>query len=77
MRLVYELGPEYDGYTPGAAWEDMRYGIGDLSAWERCAVVTDHHLLADAVRAFGFLLPGVFKVFPVRQLDEALTWASE
>ena len=76
VRLVYELGPEFTGYSAGAAWEDLRFGASYLSKWERCAVVTDHSALADAVRAFGVLMPGEIRVFPVASLAAALAWAA-
>jgi hypothetical protein len=76
VRLVYELGPEFDGYSAGASWEDLKLGTSRLSKWERCAVVTDHRLIGDAVRAFGLLMPGDVKVFPVAELDDALAWAA-
>jgi hypothetical protein len=76
IRLVYELGKEYEGYSAGAAWEDMKLWTPHLKSWERCAVVTDHRMLADAIRGFAMLMPGEVKVFPVGQLDEALAWAA-
>jgi hypothetical protein len=76
VRIVYELGPEFDGYSAGAAWEDMKLWTPHLSKWERCAVVTDHRLIADAIRAFSMLMPGEVKVFPVANLDQALGWAA-
>ena len=77
VRLVYELGPDYGSYSAGAAWEDTKLWAPHLANWERCAVVTDHRLIADALRAFGILMPGEVKSFPVTQLDEAMRWASE
>jgi SpoIIAA-like len=76
VRLVYELGPEYKGYSAGAAWEDMKLWTPHLTKWERCAGVTDHSLLADAIRAFAIIMPGDVKIFPVANLDEALAWAA-
>jgi hypothetical protein len=76
VRLVYLLGTEFDGYSAGAAWEDMKVWAPHLRSWERCAVVTDHRLIGDAVRAFSMLMPGEVKVFPVAGLDDALAWAS-
>jgi hypothetical protein len=76
VRLVYELGPEFDGYSAGAAWEDMKLWTPHLKAWERCAVVTDHRLIADAMRAFAMLMPGEVKVFPASGLGDALAWAA-
>ena len=76
VRLVYELGPEFEGYAAGAAWEDAKFGANYLSKWQRCAVVTDHVLLGDAIRAFGIIMPGEIRVFPVARLADALAWAA-
>jgi hypothetical protein len=54
----------------------VKLGADHLAKWERCAVVTDHTRLADAVRAFGLPMPGAVKVFPVTERDEALAWAA-
>jgi SpoIIAA-like len=76
LRFVYALGPELEGYSAGASWQDARLGVGHLTKWERIAVVTDHSLMADAIRAIGILMPGEVKVFAVGELDEAMTWAA-
>jgi hypothetical protein len=76
IRFVYELGPEFTGYAPGAAWEDLKLGTGYLSKWERCAIATDHTALADVIRAFGVLMPGEVKVFPAADVDKAIAWAA-
>ena len=68
--------PEFDGYSAGAAWEDVKLIGPALTNWERCAVVTDHRLIADAIKAFGMVMPGEFKVFPVSELEAALAWAA-
>ena len=77
IRIVFELGPEFDGYSVGAAWEDMKLWGPHLTKWERCAVVTDHRLIADGIRIFQVVMPGEVKVFPVGALDDALRWATE
>ena len=77
IRIVFELGPEFDGYSVGAAWEDMKLWGPHLTKWERCAVVTDHRLIADAIAVFKVVMPGDVKVFPAGALDEALQWAAE
>jgi hypothetical protein len=76
IRIVIELGPDFEGYSAGAGWEDLNVGAKHLSDWRRCAVVTDHRLLADAVRAVGIFMPGEYRVFPVGELETALDWAA-
>jgi SpoIIAA-like len=76
VRLVYELGDAFDGYSAGAAWEDMKLWAPHVTKWERCAVVTDNRWITDAMRVFRFLMPGEVKVFPGGSVAEALAWAA-
>ena len=41
IRFIYQIGPEFEGFTPGAAWEDAKIGIHFLRLFDGCAVVTD------------------------------------
>ena len=27
LRFLYQVGPEFEGFTPGAAWEDAKLGL--------------------------------------------------
>ena len=76
LRLVYVLGPEFESYSAGASWQDAKLGVGHLTKWERIAAVTDHSLMADAIRGFSILMPGDVKVFQVSELEQAMTWAA-
>jgi hypothetical protein len=74
---LYVLGDQYESYSAAAVWEDAKLGSHDVSRWERIAVVTDHHVLGDAVRMFGWLLPCEVRTYPVDQTDDAKAWLSE
>jgi hypothetical protein len=74
VRVLYQLTPEFTGFTAGAMWDDAKIGLGNWKAWERVAVVTDVHWVAHAARMFAFLMPGVVKVFSNAQSPEAQTW---
>lgn len=76
IRVVFELGPEFDGYSAGAAWEDVKLWGPHLTKWERCAVVSDHGFIVDAVKIFRIVMPGEVKVFSAGELEVALTWAA-
>lgn len=77
VRLLYVLGDAFTGYSPAAMWEDTKLGFHDLSAWERIAIVTDHAALADAIRVFGWLIPGEVRTYPASQLADARGWIGE
>lgn len=74
IRLLYQLGPEFEGLTPGAAWEDFRLGIGSLRLLDGLAVVTDTGWIREATRLIGFVMPCPVRVFPNAQLAESVEW---
>ena len=76
IRIVYEIGPDFDRYSAGAAWEDMAMGFAHLTRWKRCAVVTDHDWVEHAAKAFGWMMGGRLKVFDIDELKAALQWAA-
>ena len=53
LRFLYQIGPEFDAFTSGAAWEDFRIGVRYLRLFERCAVVTDVDWVRAATRTAG------------------------
>lgn len=74
IRLLYQLGPEFEGLTPGAAWEDFRLGIGSLRLLDGLAVVTDTGWIRESTRLIGFVMPCPVRVFPNAQRAEAVEW---
>lgn len=76
IRIVLELGPEFDGYSAGAAWEDVKLWGPNLTKWERCAVVSDNRLINDAVKVFRVVMPGEVRVFPGGAVEAAIAWAA-
>jgi hypothetical protein len=76
VRMLYEIGPEMSGFSAGAMWQDTKVGMSHLFSFEKIAVVTDHAWLANAVRAFGFMVPCPVKVFSNEEQDAAKSWIS-
>ncbi|HUZ90538.1 MAG TPA: STAS/SEC14 domain-containing protein [Methylocella sp.] len=74
LRLYYQIDSDFSGIDPGAMWEDFKVGMEHLLRWERIAVVTDVDWIEHTVRAFGFLMPGKVKTFPVNESAKAREW---
>jgi len=74
LRLLYHLGPDFDGFEAGAVWEDAKVGLSHLAAWERIAMVTDVDWLCAVTKAFGFAMPGEVRVFSNAEMDAARDW---
>jgi len=77
IRCYYELGADFGGFDAGAAWEDFRLGIGNLTRWQRVAIVTDVDWLRMTMRFFRFLVPGEVRVFGTAEAAEARRWIAE
>ena len=74
IRVLYQMGPEFTGFTSGAMWDDMKLGILHFKAWEKIAVVTDVKWVANATHMFGFAMPCPVKVFSIAEFAEATKW---
>jgi hypothetical protein len=74
VRILYQLGPRFSGFTAGAMWDDAKVGLAHLGAWERIAIVTDVDWVRAAVGVFGFVIPCPVKIFSNAQLVEARDW---
>ena len=71
--LVFE---HFDGLSGGALWEDLKMGVGNLTHWERIALVTDIDWMHRVAALFGWMTPGELKVFPLAERDAATAWAA-
>jgi hypothetical protein len=71
--LVFE---RWEGMSTGAAWEDLKVGMKNITKWERIALVTDLDWMITVASLFGWMTPGELKRFPVAQRAEAIAWAA-
>ena len=74
IRLLYHFGPEFEGFTAGAAWEDARLGLRYLRLFERCAIVSDISWIREASRLAAAMMPCPVRVFGNGEWKEALAW---
>jgi hypothetical protein len=77
VRFVYVVGDDFDRYSLGAIWEDVKLGATHTPrSWKRIAFVTGHEWLGSATKIFSPLVPGEVKVFPPDQEAAAIAWAA-
>ena len=76
IRLLYQFGPEFQGFTPGTAWEDVKIGTRSLWLFDGCAIVTGIGWIRESTRLVGFLMPWPVRVFGNHELDKAIEWLS-
>jgi hypothetical protein len=74
IRLLFHFGPEFEGFTAAAAWEDLRVGWRYLRLFERCAVVGDQDWIRIGARSVGAMMPSPVRVFGNADRQEAVEW---
>ncbi len=74
LRTYFQIDHDFEGFGPGAMWEDFKVGMEHFTHWERIAVVTDVDWIRNAVKGFGFLMPGEVRVFSLTDADKARAW---
>src|ERR1700691_1727645 len=76
LRFLYQLGPQFEGFTPGAAWEDAKIGLHSLRLFDGCAVVSDAGWIRESTRGVGFFMPCPVRIFGNKELPKAIGWLS-
>ena len=80
IRLLFQLGPEFDKFTSGALLEDTKtgltLGLGHLKSWKRCALVTDVNWVRQTVELLGWMMPGELRLFGHEEVDDAKSWVA-
>jgi len=74
LRFLYQIGPDFQGFTPGAAWEDIKIGLRTMRLFDACAVVSDIGWIRESTRLAGFFMPCPVKVFSVADRQTAAEW---
>lgn len=74
IRFLFHVGPEYQGFTFGAGWEDLKLGFRHMSTIERIAVVSDIKWIRDTTHVFGSLLACPVQVFENSAMGAAGKW---
>lgn len=41
IHLLYQLAPDFSGFTAEAMWDDFKVGVRPLTAFDKIAVVAD------------------------------------
>lgn len=77
LRILYQLGPAFTGFSAGAVSDDLKLGVAHMTAWEKVAVVTDVDWISNATRFFGFVMPCPVKIFSNKKIAAAALWVAE
>jgi SpoIIAA-like len=76
VKLLYWCGEDFTGFSAGAAWDDARFGMANMSKFSKLAFVSDVGWMRESVKMFGPLLPGPVQVFDNADINKAKAWIS-
>lgn len=78
-RLNYLLIMETSikDFTFGAWMKDVLMGIKHITKWNRAAIVTDVEAVRTFTDIFSIFIPGEFRGFEPKNLQDAIDWVSE
>jgi len=74
VRLLFQLGSEFEGFTPAAMLEDAKVGLRYVRLFEGCALVTDVAWIRQWTKIAAFLMPCPVRVFGNEDLNFAVEW---
>jgi hypothetical protein len=74
VRLLYILESGFEGYEPEAALDDAKMGMHHWASFERMGLVTDRGSYRTLMKAFGFMMPGLVRVFTEDEVEDAKAW---
>lgn len=74
VRRLYNLGPEFEGVSPGGAWSDLTVGLSHWNQIGRIAVVTDADWIRHAVGFFAPIFHDPVRTFTNAELQAAKDW---
>lgn len=77
VRLMMQLGNDFEKYSMGAMWDDARLGLTNWRNFERIAIVSDIGWITRSVKMFAPLMPSEVAVFPDDGFEAASTWICE
>lgn len=77
VRLLFVFGEDFSGYSPGAAWDDAKFGLLHLRDFAGLAVVTDVGWLRLGVKALAPFIGCPVALFQNDEMAAARAWIVE
>jgi hypothetical protein len=74
LSMLFELGPDFEGFTAGGAWEDAKIGLRYMRLFDACAIVTDLPWIRASTKLARFMMPCPVQVFGAQEQQKAIDW---
>ena len=76
VKLLYVIGPEFDGFELAALWDDTSYGLHHWHDVSHIAMVTEENWIRAMMAMFAPLFPGEVRIFGLSEIGHAKEWIS-
>lgn len=77
IRLVMFFDDTFDGWEPGAMWDDAKFGLQHRKDFKRVALVGGPKWVHWGTKLASVLMDGEVKTFPPDQRLEAIVWVKQ
>lgn len=77
LNYLLVLETSLNNFTMGAWMKDAMMGVNHITKWNRAAIVSDVAAIRNFTNIFSYVIPGEFKGFEHKDLQEAIDWVSE
>jgi hypothetical protein len=77
INYLLVLEADIKKFDAGAWCGNISIGIKYFTKWNKLAVVTDQQGVREFSHLFKYFLPGKYKGYQLKDLDEAIRWITE
>ena len=75
VRVLFYMDESFEGWEAAVVWEDTKFGLKNLTHFEKIALVGGAKWMSKLSDLLGNLIPGLtVKSFQTGQLEEAFVW---
>lgn len=76
-RILLDMGDEFHGWEPAAAWDDARFGITHRNDFEKMGVIGGPGWVDWSLKIGALFIGGEIRNFAADEREEALRWVAE
>lgn len=73
-RVLFNMGDNFHGWEPAAAWDDARFGLAHRNDFEKFAIVGGPKWVEWGMKLGALFMSGETRSFDSRHLHEGLAW---
>lgn len=77
IRLVMQFDEKFEGWEPGAMWDDAKFGLKHRKDFKRIAIVGAPKWAEWSSKVAAQLIDGELKTYPTDDLLEAIVWVKQ